>query len=68
MGQKNSVSVPIVSEGSDKWLLLNVLGNSGKLRAGYISKQRSVLEKDGHHIREVSVRTSIKYYPKKYVF
>ena len=66
MEKINSIPVPIHYEGDDKWLILNNLGDSGKLRAVYISKTRQVADGDGHHCNEVSAKGSIRYHPKKW--
>ena len=66
MEKIKSIAVPINYEGGEKWLVLNHFGNSGKLRAVHISKMRQVTERDSHHINEVSVKSSIRYHPKKW--
>ena len=38
MEKITKIEVPVVYYGQDKWLVLNHLGNSGKLRAVTISK------------------------------
>lgn len=62
----SSVSVPISYEGDKKWFVLNHFDNSGQVRAAHISKVRQVHEKDSHHCSEVSVKTSIRYHPKRW--
>ena len=52
----------------EKWLLLNELSNAGILRAASVSKSRHVQDFDKHHCEEVSVHTSIRYKPKKWIF
>lgn len=67
MTEKNKIEISIKRDNNgNKWLSLNELGNTGLLRATTISKSRQVLEDDGHHCNQVSVKTSIKYRPKKY--
>lgn len=67
MEKIKSVEVPINYEGEEKWFVLNNFGNSGKLRAVYISKPRQVAERDNHHCNEVSAKSSIRYHPKKWI-
>lgn len=66
MKKPKTVEVPINYEGNEKWFLLNHFGNSGKLRAVRISKPRQVAERDSHHCNEVSVKSSIRYLPKRW--
>jgi hypothetical protein len=60
--------VSILDQEGEKWLLLNELSNAGLLRAATISKPRHVQDADKHHCEEVSVHTSIRYKPKKWIF
>ncbi|HII95587.1 MAG TPA: hypothetical protein HA367_07635 [Candidatus Methanofastidiosum sp.] len=66
MNRVREVKIPVHYFDNEKWLLLNVLGNSGNLRADVISNPTTTKDADGHRCREVRVRTSIKYYPKKW--
>ena len=67
MDKVTKIDIPVIYHGEDKWLLLNHLGNSGKLRAAFISKPVQVADSDSHHCNEVSAKTSIRYHPKKWV-
>lgn len=60
------VEVPVKYHGDEKWLILNILGDAGKLRAIKMSKPEQVPDWDSHHINEVRVNKSIRYYPKKW--
>lgn len=66
MAEVLDMPIPIVIDKGRKWLLLNVLGDTGNLRAACISKARRVLEDDGHHCDEVNAKGSVKYWPKKF--
>ena len=66
MSQINEAIIPVIYHGNEKWLLLNFLSNTGKLRAVSISKPRQVHDPDSHHCNEVSVKSSIRYFPKKW--
>ncbi len=67
MDKITKVEIPIKDHKEEKWLLLDVLGNSGKLRAAFISKPLQVPDSDSHHCNEVNVKTSIRYHPKKWL-
>ncbi|MFC1648718.1 hypothetical protein ACFL1B_04640 [Nanoarchaeota archaeon] len=58
--------VPVVWKEGKRWLLLNKKSNTGLLRAVKISKPHQVLDWDGHHCNQVSVKGSIRFYPKKW--
>ena len=66
MEKTTKIEVPVVYHDQEKWLLLNCLGNTGKLRAVSISKSRLVHEADSHQCNEASAKSSIRYHPKRW--
>ena len=67
MTEIKKIGIPVKSDKKgNRWLCLNVLGNTGLLKAVAISKPVQVLDDDTHHCNQVSVKTSIRYHPKKF--
>ena len=67
MTEINKVGIPIKPDKKgNKWLCLDVFGNTGLLKAVTINKPAQVLDDDNHHCNQVSVKTSIRYHPKKW--
>lgn len=62
----HSIEVPLSLIKGEPVFILNKFGNSGKLRAVYISKPRQVHDSDSHHCNEVSAKGSIRYYPRQW--
>ena len=61
------VPIPIKEKEGEQWLILNVLGDKGIIRAAKIEKGKSqVLDWDGHHCDIANLRGSIRYKPKSW--
>ncbi len=63
----NAVPIPFIQQGDKRMLLLNMLSDTGNLRAAYISKPRQVQDFDKHHCSEVNAQGSIRWLPKKWI-